>query len=110
MTNIEAGETRSHYLALANDRKHVFLALLSYGLSIDGRAYVLDSSVDTLIRRLTGLNELQHQISQHIAALGLGRDRYPDDVLWNVLQEKAAQYEIQNALEHSLRFAHSRSL
>jgi hypothetical protein len=36
-------------------------------------------------KAFTGLNELQHQISQHIAAIGIGSDRYPDNVFWQIL-------------------------
>jgi hypothetical protein len=56
------------------------------------------------------LNELQHQISGHIAAIGLGRDRYPDEVLWNILNEKAASYGLLAQLKHSFDSARLRNV
>ncbi len=77
--------------------------MLSNSLTIDGGGFFLDLSGEPLIEALRELNELQHQISQHIAALGLNRERYPDKVLWKILNEKAEHYRIRSALERSLR-------
>jgi hypothetical protein len=103
-------ELREWYLALTDPHKQIYLALVSSDLTIHGRAFGLDLSGEHLVRAFKGLNELHHQISSHIVALGLGHDRYPDDVLWQILAEKAAAYGLSRHLRHSLEFARSRTL
>jgi hypothetical protein len=61
------------------------------------------------VQAFKGLNELQHQISQHIAHLGEDSKRYPEDVLWEILYEKAARYGWSAHLKQSLNFVLSRS-
>ncbi len=102
-------EARDWYLGLPDARKQIFLAIVSNHLTIHGRAFGLDLVGEIQIRAFKGLNELQHQISQHIAAIGLGRDRYPDSVLWQILQEKAAAYGLSGHLTKSIEFAKSRN-
>ena len=102
-------EIKTWYLDLPDDKKQVFLSLVSHQLTIHGRAFGLDLSGQRQIEAFKGLNELQHQISSHIAAIGLSANRYPDDVLWNILQEKAAHYQISPHLAQSFQFARSRS-
>lgn len=108
MTNTDA--LRNWYLALPDPEKQVFLALVSNYLTIHGRGIGLDESGEKQIRGFKGLNELQHQISGHIIGLGLGRDRYPDDVLWGILVEEAAAFGLSKHLESSFEFARSRDL
>jgi hypothetical protein len=103
-------DLRSWYLALSDSNKQIFLALVSSHLTIDGREFGLHPPGEQQSRAFKGLNELQHQISSHIVGLGLGRDRYPDDVLWEILAEKAAAYGLNPHLRQSLDFARSRSL
>lgn len=103
-------DLRDWYLALTDSNKLIFLALVSFDLTIHGRAFGLELSREEQIRGFKGLNELQHQISGHIVALGLERDRYPDDVLWKILAEKAAAYGLQAHLKHSLESARSKDL
>jgi hypothetical protein len=102
-------DIKTWYLGLSDSKKQAFLGLLSSNLTIHGRFVGLELSGEEQIKAFKGLNELQHQISGHIVAIGLGADRYPDDVLWTILQEKAAQYQISPALAESLQFARSRS-
>jgi hypothetical protein len=102
-------EIKTWYLDLPDDKKQVFLALVSNHLTIHGRAFGMDLSGQQQIEAFKGLNELQHQISSHIAAIGSSAKRYPDEVLWNILQEKAAYYQISPHLAQSLQFARSRS-
>jgi len=90
------------FLALSDQQKIIFLARLSNGLTIHGRAFGLDLSREAQIAAFKGLNELQHQISQHIAHLAEASDRYPEDVLWEILQDKAARYSISACLNGSL--------
>jgi hypothetical protein len=101
-------ELRLWYLALADSDKQIFLALVSSQLTVHGRAFSLDLSEADQIRAFIGLNELQHQISGHIAAIGLLHARYPDDVLWDILTEKAAAHRLTAHLRQSLQFAKSR--
>ena len=105
-------ELRNWYLALTDSDKQVFLALVSNHLTIHGRDFGLYPSgaeQSKAFNAFKGLNELQHQISGHIAAIGLRHDRYPDDVLWKILDEKAAAYGLTAHLRQSLDFAKSRN-
>jgi hypothetical protein len=101
-------EPFSLYLSLNDQLKQVFLAILSSNLTIHGRSFGLDLTGEKQINAFKGLNELQHQISQHISAIGLGIQRYPDTVLCEILQEKAARYGLSAHLTKSLQFASSR--
>ena len=102
-------DIKSWYLGLADHEKQVFLAMVAHQLTIHGRYAAYELSGEQQIRELKGLNELQHQISSHIAAIGLSRKRYADEVLWQILQEKAEQHQISPQLAQSFQFAKSRS-
>jgi hypothetical protein len=43
-----------------------------------------------------------------VAAIGMKHDRYPDEVLWNILNEKAAMYGLLAHLEQSFKFVRAR--
>lgn len=101
-------DIKAWYLDLSDEKKQVFLALVANHLTIHGRSVGLEVPGEPEIQAFKGLNELQHQISSHIAAIGIARKRYPDDALWDILQEKATQYQVSPALEDSLQFARSR--
>jgi hypothetical protein len=103
-------EIRDWYLALSDSDKQIFLAFVSTDLTIHGRDFGHFVTGEQQSRGFMGLNELQHQISGHIAGLGLGRERYPDDVLWKVLEEKAAAYGLSAHLRKSLEFARTRNV
>ena len=106
-------DLRNWYLALNDSDKQVFLALVSNHLTIHGRDFYRYQGIEPkakAFQAFEGLNELQHQISGHIAAIGLRHDRYPDDVLWKILDEKAAAYGLTAHLGQSLDFARSRDL
>jgi hypothetical protein len=90
------------FLALSVQQKIVFLACISHDLTIHGRGFAVDLTGEAQVSLFRGLNELQHQISQHIAHLAEASDRYPDDVLWEILQEEAARYSISTYLNQSL--------
>src|ERR1700676_5721706 len=94
-------ELRSWYMALSDPHKQIWLSRVSYHLTIHGRALGLDSTGPEQIRAFKGLNELQHQISQQVAAIGLRRDRYPDEVHWNILNEKVASYGLLGQLKQA---------
>ena len=82
-------ELRTWYLSLPDSSKLIFLALVSEHLTIHGRGLGLDLTGGTFQQALLGLNELQHQISDEIVDLGLGRDKGSTDILWEILQEEA---------------------
>jgi len=107
---VDNDELRDWYLALSDSDKQVFLSLVSNQLTIHGRCFGLDLAGVEQTNAFKGLNELQHQISSHIAAIGLRRDRYPDEVLWNILDEKAAFYGLLAHLKQSLDFARARNV
>jgi hypothetical protein len=100
-------DIRDWYLALTDPSKQIFLAIVSHQLTIHGRGFGLDLQGEQQTRAFKGLNELQHQISGHISGLGQGRDRYPDDVLWQILAETAAAYGLSSHLRQSLDRARS---
>ena len=100
-------EVRLWFLNLADNQRQVFLAWLSHDLTIHGRSFGLDLTGEKQVKAFKGLNELQHQISAHIAHIGDGSKRYPDDVLWQILQGKAATYGISNHLESSITLVRS---
>lgn len=108
--DVDNDELRSWYLALSDTEKQICLSLVSNQLTVHGRSFVLDLTGDQRIRAFEGLNELQHQISGHVAAIGLRHDRYPDEVLWAILNEKAAAYGLLAHLRQSLDFARSRDV
>lgn len=95
-------DARDFYLALRDSDKQIFLAFVSHDLTIHGRAFELDLSQPDQITAFKGLNELQHQISGHISGLGLGRDKYPDETLWQILLETAAPYGLSGHIKSSL--------
>ncbi len=98
--NIES--VRDLYLALPDSDRQIFLAFVAHDLTIHGRGLGLDLSEREQIGAFKGLNELQHQISSHIANLGLGSDRYPDTVLWQILVETSAAHRLSGHLKSSL--------
>ena len=103
-------ELRSWYLDLSDAYKQIYLSLVSNQLTIHGRSFGLDLKEAEQIKAFKGLNELQHQISGHIAAIGLRQNRYPDDVLWNILNEKAASFGLLAHLKQSFDSVRSRNI
>jgi hypothetical protein len=108
MTSLNAVEFRDWYLSLPDSDKMIFLALVSAQLTIHGRAFGLDLSGERQIMAFKGLNEIQHQISQHIAGIGAKRERYPDDVFLQILSEKASSFGLSAHLAQSLDWARTR--
>jgi len=102
-------ELKARYLALSDPQKLVILARVSHDLTIHGRAFGMDLTSNQQAQAFKGLNELQHQISQHIAHLGENSKRYPEDALWEILSETAARYGLSAHLKQSLNKALSRS-
>ncbi len=65
-------DVRSWYLGLPNDKKQVFLAIVAHQLTVHGRYVGYEWSGEQQIKAFEGLNELQHQISSHIAWRAIG--------------------------------------
>jgi hypothetical protein len=102
-------EVREFYLSVRDSDKQIFLAFLSHDLTIHGRAVGLDLTGEKEIRAYKGLNELQHQISSHIAALGIRRDRWTDEDFWEILVDEASRFGLSACLKSSLMRAGSRN-
>ena len=99
------------YAVLDSPAKAGFLAALSNQLTILVRGDY-DESVDCArrVKRLMGSNELQHHISSELRHhLEGDPDRYPDEVLLNILLEKAHHYELSNELQQALVVTAKRS-
>ena len=104
-------ELRNWYVALSSSEKQIFLALVAHQLTIHGRAFGLDLSGSEQINAFKGLNELHHQTSSQIVSIGLNHDRYPDEVLLQMLSEKAAFYGLLAPLQNkSCDFARARAV
>ena len=90
------------YSGLESRGKIRFLATCSHYLTIGLRGDYDSTNLEHRIKRLMGANELQHHLSSQIGHHN-NEDlkRYPDDVLINILIEKAAFY----SLSHELNFA-----
>ena len=99
---------RDLYLGLPDRQKQIFLLIVSYELTIHGRSFGLDLVGEKQIQAFEGLNELQHQISQHVAGIAVGRDRYPDEAFWKILHETAESHGLSAHLTQSITFASSR--
>ena len=97
------------YLQLSDSDKLIFLPLVMASLTIHGRAFSLDLPEDGQIRAFIGLNELQHQISNHSVGIGMKSDRYPEDTFLQILKEKALSYGLAVHLSQSLRWARERA-
>jgi hypothetical protein len=100
-------QIRKWYVELPDDKKQIFLAFVSHSLTVHGRGVGLDLAGPEQIAAFKGLNELQHQLSSHIAGIGMSSKRYPDDVFWSILEEKAVHYNISFAFNDSLKYARS---
>ena len=101
--------TGQRFSGMAETDQRLSLARVSLALTISGRAFMLDLRDTGLIAALSGINELQHTISGHVAGFGTEVPRYPDEVLWNVLHERAEMYAIGEALTEAVEFANSRT-
>ena len=106
---MENDESRDWYLAQSDANRQLFLTLVSYELTIHGRCFGVDLKGTAQVNALLGLNELQHQLSSHIFGIATQQPRYPDDVFWNILHEKAASYGILAQFKHSIKYARQRT-
>lgn len=102
--------TKHHFLGRPAAEQQVFLASVAFELTVAFRGLLLDLQGSELVRALTGVNELQHTLTSQIGALCSGSSRYPDDVFWQILSEKAAMYGLTEPLDRALTFAATRHL
>jgi hypothetical protein len=103
-------EFRDWYLGLTDSDRMIFLALASGQLTIYGRAFGLDLSGEQQIMAFKGLNEIQHQISFHIAGIAAKRERYHEDVFLQILSEKASSFGLSSHLRQSLDYARAHTI
>lgn len=101
-------EIRDWYVVLPDSDKQIYLALVMAQLTIHGRAFGLELPAEQQARSFMGLNELQHQISNHSVGIGMRSERYPDDTFLEVLREKALHFGISAHLAQALDFARTR--
>jgi hypothetical protein len=95
------------YLTLPGEDKQIFLAAVSNRLTLYGRDFGIHASGEKQIRGFVGLNELQHQISQHIARIGMNSDRYSEEVIFRILEEEAQKFGLSRHLAESFKSAKS---
>jgi hypothetical protein len=95
------------YCSLESLGKVRFLASCSYNLTVAMREFYGDDYVaETRTQSLMGANELQHHLTSELRHHNeRDENRYPDDVLLNILFEKAAFYQISPQLGYALRQA-----
>lgn len=93
--------------AFSNEQRLSFLADLIFQLSIAARSTHSDSADDdqTSLRTLREVNEMNHQISQHLlhALRNIAADqRYPDDVFVEILHDHARAGRCTAIVEYAL--------
>jgi len=105
MTSLNVMDYRDWYVGLLDSDRIIFLSLVSFQLTIHGRAFGLDLSGEEQIRAFKGLNEIQHQISSHIAAIGAKQKRYPEDAFMQILSQEASSSGLSAHLAQSIAYA-----
>ena len=103
-------ETKAVLPTFVNEQRLYFLADLIFHLSIATRSTYSDSadSDQTSARALRAVNEIDHQISQHLlcALRNIAADeRYPDDVFVEILRDHARAGNCTAIVEHALHRA-----
>ena len=99
-------ECIERYTALDSKTKVRFLALASFFLTVSLRGDYNNADLEYRVRRLQGTNELQHHLSSELGHHHAEETkRYPDDVLINILAEKAAFYGLSGELASALSWA-----
>jgi hypothetical protein len=99
-------ELIERYIALDSSTKVRFLAVCSHSLTISLREDYDSSDLELRVKRLQGANELQHHLSSELLRHhDSDEKRYPDEVLINILLEKAATYNLSGAIGWSLNRA-----
>jgi hypothetical protein len=100
---------KQSYAGLLSDKKTFFLSILALELTVSARgAYPsqeLKVEKDSLTR-LICLNEIQHTVTGHLAKM-INKDdeRYPDDVFFEIMFEKASSGPCEKDLLTALKFS-----
>ena len=103
-------ECIERYAALDPSTKVRFLALASHSLTIALRGDYDHTDTEFRVRLLQGANELQHHLSSELEHHHAEEcKRYPDDVLIDILVEKAAYYGLLGDLAWALTRAIERT-
>ena len=108
MSSIEKlSEIKSAFSTLPLDNRVNFLSALALELTISMRsAYPTHVEEKVSLMKLMGLNEVQHTVAGQLTKM-LAKDdaRYPDDVFFDILFEKAKGGFCDEDLFTAIRFA-----
>ena len=108
MSSIEKlSEIKSAFSTLPLDKRVNFLSALALELTISMRsAYPTQVEEKVNLIKLMGLNEVQHTVAGQLTKM-LAKDdaRYPDDVFFDILFEKAKGRFCDEDLFTAIRFA-----
>ena len=108
MSNVEKlSEIKSAFSILPLDKRINLLSALALELTISTRsAYPIQVKGEVDLTKLMGFNEVQHTVTGQLAKM-LEKDdaRYPDDVFFDILFEKAKSSFCDEALFTAIRFA-----
>ena len=102
-------DLNSWFSSLSNTDKLIFIAYLMGYLTICGRDVAISLSGEQQVNAFTGLNELQHQISNYFTGIGKEHEVYPGDTILKILREKATHYGLSRQLQASLQYARDRN-
>jgi hypothetical protein len=102
-------ESLYNWLLSSSEQERIsFLAELAHDFTIVGRDFAWSGPAEARVKGLSGINEMQHLISQNIYRLADGTNKYAPSFLWQVLYGKAAQHGLSTCLEACLRWSASR--
>lgn len=86
-------------------REALFLSILSHNVTVSVRGVYADKlGADESLRRLYGLNEIQHQISGRLMHLAAVDDLRPADLFVGILLEDARNYGCEGELLVAFKF------
>ena len=108
MSTIEKlSEIKSAFSTLPLDNRVNFLSSLALELTISMRgAYPTLVGEKVSLMKLMGLNEVQHTVAGQLKKmLAKDNDRYPDDVFFDILFEKAKGSFCDEELFAAIRYA-----
>jgi hypothetical protein len=108
MLSIERlSEIKSAFSTLLLDKRANLLSALALEITISMRsAYPTHVEEKASVAKLIGLNEIQHTITGQLAKMLANDDaRYPDDVFFDILFEKAKGSFCEEDLFTAIRFA-----
>jgi hypothetical protein len=104
-----ANEARAAYLSLPADQRRFVVALLGHNLTIDARAAGAESGQipdQLVIKRLLGLNELQHTVTAKLMNMASGTSQsFPDEAFLDVLFETAELRKCEGALVQAFQWS-----